>query len=61
MVRAEQSLGTSLFDVAAARAVVGDDPLTVKHYIYSRAASIYGGTEQIQKGIIATRILGLPH
>ena len=61
MVRAEQSLGTNLFDVAAARAVVGDDPLTVKHYIYSRAASIYGGTEQIQKGIIATRILGLPH
>ena len=41
--------------------MVGDDPLTIKHYIYSRAASIYGGTEQIQKGIIATRILGLPH
>jgi alkylation response protein AidB-like acyl-CoA dehydrogenase len=61
MVRAEQALGTALFDVGAARAVLGDDPLTGKHYLYSRAASIYGGTEQIQKNIIATRILGLPH
>jgi alkylation response protein AidB-like acyl-CoA dehydrogenase len=60
MVRAEQSLGASLFDVSAAPAVVGNDPLTTKHYIYSRAASIYGGTEQIQKSIVATRILGLP-
>ncbi len=60
MVRAEQSLGSALFDVDAGPAVVGDDPLAAKHYIYSRAASIYGGTEQIQKGIIATRILGLP-
>ena len=30
------------------------------HYFRSRAASIYGGTEQIQKNIVAQRILGMP-
>jgi alkylation response protein AidB-like acyl-CoA dehydrogenase len=29
-------------------------------YLYARSASIYGGTSQIQKNILATRILGLP-
>jgi hypothetical protein len=28
--------------------------------LYSRAQSVMGGTSQIQKNIIATRILGLP-
>jgi alkylation response protein AidB-like acyl-CoA dehydrogenase len=29
-------------------------------YLYSRAASVYGGTQQIQRNIIADRILALP-
>ena len=29
-------------------------------YLYSRAASVYGGTRQIQRDIIADRILSLP-
>lgn len=29
-------------------------------YLYGRAASVYGGTSEIQRGIIAERILGLP-
>jgi alkylation response protein AidB-like acyl-CoA dehydrogenase len=31
------------------------------NYMYSRAGSIYSGTDQIQKNIIATRGLGLPN
>ena len=29
-------------------------------YLYSRAASVYGGTRQIQRNIIADRVLALP-
>lgn len=29
-------------------------------YFYSRTASIYGGTGEIQRNIIATSVLGLP-
>ncbi len=41
-----------------------DSPIDIRHwqgvYLYGRAASIYGGTSQVQKNIIAERILGLP-
>lgn len=37
----------------------GDNDWT-RNYFYSRAASIYGGTSQIQLNIIAGSILGLP-
>jgi hypothetical protein len=36
------------------------DDLALKIYLYGRAQSVMGGTSQIQKGIVATRILGLP-
>ena len=38
-----------------------DDPLhgpLVPRYFYSRAASIYGGTSEVQKDILAKAILG---
>lgn len=37
-----------------------DAPAWHKQYWYSRAACIYAGTTQIQKNIIAERVLGLP-
>lgn len=37
-----------------------DIPAWHKHYWYARAACIYAGTSQIQKNIIAERVLGLP-
>jgi alkylation response protein AidB-like acyl-CoA dehydrogenase len=44
----------------AALAVAGPgDPEALSEYLYSRAQSVMGGTSQIQKNIIAARILGL--
>jgi alkylation response protein AidB-like acyl-CoA dehydrogenase len=57
MAQAEQTLGT------AALEVLGDahaGEFWHERYLYSRAASVYGGTQQIQRGIIADRILSLP-
>jgi alkylation response protein AidB-like acyl-CoA dehydrogenase len=44
----------------AALAVGGTgDPELLSSYLYSRAQSVMGGTSQIQKNVIAARILGL--
>lgn len=48
---------TNLIDGAP----LGLDPAAWHHlYLYARAGSVYGGSAQIQKNIIAERILGLP-
>jgi alkylation response protein AidB-like acyl-CoA dehydrogenase len=38
----------------------GDDHAGLAVYLYSRAQSVMGGTSQIQRNLVATRILGLP-
>ena len=54
MTWVEQSVGH------AALAVTGiSDPELLGAYLYSRAQSVMGGTSQIQKNIISSRILGL--
>jgi alkylation response protein AidB-like acyl-CoA dehydrogenase len=57
MAQAEQTLCATALDV------LGDStagPFWHERYLYSRAASVYGGTQQIQRDIIANRILSLP-
>jgi len=60
MTWVEQAVGQAALAVAGPRAVTDADDVGLKIYLYSRAQSVMGGTSQIQKNIIATRILGLP-
>ena len=60
MTWVEQAVGAAALDVSGSRAVVDPDDVALKVYLYGRAQSVMGGTSQIQKNIIATRILGLP-
>ena len=60
MTWVEQTVGSAALSVSGARAVVDTEDVALKTYLYSRAQSVMGGTSQIQKNIIATRILGLP-
>jgi alkylation response protein AidB-like acyl-CoA dehydrogenase len=52
-------LGTSVsaWDAETRDGSVGT---ALRDYLYSRACSIYGGTQQIQRNIIAQRHLGMP-
>ncbi|WKG12997.1 acyl-CoA dehydrogenase family protein [Nocardia sp. PE-7] len=54
MTWVEQSVGHAALTVGGSR-----DPELLSAYLYSRAQSVMGGTSQIQKNIIASRILGL--
>ena len=60
MTWVEQTVGAAALDVSGPTAVTDAEDLALKVYLYSRAQSVMGGTSQIQKNIIATRILGLP-
>ena len=54
MTWVDQSVGHAALDVAGTT-----DPELLSAYMYSRSQSVMGGTSQIQKNIIASRILGL--
>jgi alkylation response protein AidB-like acyl-CoA dehydrogenase len=60
MVRTEQALGHLELDLHGAGVLTGEEPEALYDYLWSRAASVYGGSEQIQRTIVATRLLGLP-
>jgi alkylation response protein AidB-like acyl-CoA dehydrogenase len=60
MTWVEQTVGTAALELADAASVTNADGVPLKIYLYSRAQSVMGGTSQIQKNIVATRILGLP-
>ncbi|MBC7303331.1 MAG: acyl-CoA dehydrogenase family protein [Nocardia sp.] len=54
MTWVDQAVGHAALAVGGTR-----DPELLGSYLYSRAQSVMGGTSQIQKNIIAARILGL--
>ena len=60
MTWVEQTVGSAALAVSGPQAALDGDDVALKIYLYSRAQSVMGGTSQIQKNIIATRILGLP-
>src|SRR4051794_39279584 len=63
---AEQRLAATALEVLgttrqhADPAEAAEDEFWTETYLYSRAASVYGGTQQIQRNIIADRVLALP-
>ena len=66
MAEAEQRLAATALEVLgptlqhAEPAEAAENGFWHETYLYSRAASVYGGTQQIQRNIIADRILALP-
>jgi alkylation response protein AidB-like acyl-CoA dehydrogenase len=58
--RTEQLLHQVAMDVHGAAPLLGGRGEVLFDYLYSRAASIAGGTSQIQRSIVAERLLGLP-
>ena len=62
LATAEQALFDLAADAIPAAITVSDDPGDVRwrrDYLYSRAATIYGGSAEIQRNIIARRLLDL--
>ncbi|MBV6508147.1 MAG: putative acyl-CoA dehydrogenase FadE17 [Acidimicrobiales bacterium] len=59
-----QAMGELAVDVAGAHAgITGPDyelDLTPRLFLYTRADTIYGGSDQIQRNIVGERALGLP-
>jgi alkylation response protein AidB-like acyl-CoA dehydrogenase len=63
LTRTEQALTGLAFDLLGAErtAPAGDEGRErVKRFLYGRAASVYGGSSQIQRTLVAERLLGLP-
>jgi alkylation response protein AidB-like acyl-CoA dehydrogenase len=58
MTQVEQAVGEACVAVGGA-AHDGEGPTWLSTYLYSRAQSVMGGTEQIQKNLVAARVLGL--
>ena len=60
MGQVDQELAHIEMDLLGAAPLLGQRPEKLHEYFWSRAATIYGGTAQIQRNIVAERVLGLP-
>ena len=61
---AEQKLYETARDLLPGVIELDDDPAAEswrEEYLYSKAATIYGGTAEIQRNIVANRLLDLGH
>jgi alkylation response protein AidB-like acyl-CoA dehydrogenase len=62
LASSEQAVFDLVVDALPAEIVLGDDVASTRwrsEFLYSRAASIYGGSSEIQRNIIARRLLDL--
>jgi len=55
-----RGLGELAIDVSGSAGMAGDDDSLRSLFLYSRADTIYGGSNEIQRNVIAERALGLP-
>ena len=58
-----RGLGELAVDILGPQAVAGDiggDDRLARLFLYSRADTIYGGSNQIQRNVIGEQALGLP-
>ena len=60
MTWVEQAVGHAALVGRRQRRTRGGDDTWLQVYLYSRAQSVMGGTSQIQRNLVATRILELP-
>ena len=60
MTQAEQHLVDCAGSLLGGRSLASNEDGWFDRYIFARAGSIYGGSSQIQKNIIARRLLELP-
>lgn len=58
--QAEQYLQHVAMDLVGADALTGAEPDRLHAYFQSRPVSVYGGSAQIQRNLLAQRVLGLP-
>ena len=59
MTQVEQAVGHAALSVGGT-GTGGADDTWLKVYLYSRAQSVMGGTSQVQRNLVARRILGMP-
>lgn len=60
MADAEQELARLHLELTGTDAPLDRDDVVLGRYLHSRALSIYGGSAQIQRNIIAQRVLDMP-